>query len=120
MLLAPCTLAPDDLLRGGDPMSLKIDCDSHFLPHDAFDDMDPKYFDRGPHFVYDNSGGEVVVYRARAEQIPHFMWNYPTCLNMGRHYRGTWDCELRAADLEKIGFDRQVLVPNNAPFAYDV
>lgn len=101
-------------------MALKIDCDSHFLPHDAFDDVDRRFFDRGPHFVFDSEAREVVVYKARAEQIPAFMWDYPTCLRLGKRYAGVWDAGARSVDLEKIGFDKQVLVPNNAPYAYDV
>jgi aminocarboxymuconate-semialdehyde decarboxylase len=101
-------------------MAIKIDCDSHFLPSDAFDDVDPKFLGRRPHFVYDGQGREVVIYKDRAEQIPSFMWNYPTCLVLGRRHPGTSNIDVRAEDLKKIGFDRQVLVPNNAPFAYDV
>ena len=37
-------------------MSIKIDCDSHFSPHDAFDEVDPKFAGRGPRIVYDGSG----------------------------------------------------------------
>lgn len=101
-------------------MTIKVDCDSHFLPYDAFDEVDRRFGDRGPRFVFDGLGRDVVVYKARAQQIPDFMWDYPTCLQPGRRYPGVSDGDVRAADLEKIGFDRQVLVPNNAPFAYDV
>jgi aminocarboxymuconate-semialdehyde decarboxylase len=101
-------------------MAIKVDCDSHFLPYDAFDEVDKRFGDRGPRFVFASGGKEVVVYRARAEQIPDFMWDYPTCLNLGRRHPGVSNADVRARDLEKIGFDRQVLVPNNAPFAYDV
>ncbi len=101
-------------------MAIKIDCDSHFLPYDAFDEVDRRFGDRRPRFVFDGNGKEVVVYKARAEQIPDFMWDYPTCLNLGRRHPGVSNADVRARDLEQIGFDRQVLVPNNAPFAYDV
>lgn len=101
-------------------MAIKIDCDSHFLPHDAFDDVDPRFHGRRPRFVFDGQGRSVVIYKDRAAQIPPFMWDYPTCLVLGRRHPGTWDIDVRARDLKTIGFDRQVLVPNNAPFAYDV
>jgi aminocarboxymuconate-semialdehyde decarboxylase len=39
---------------------------------------------------------------------------------MGKRTAGVSDAAARAKDLEKIGFDRQVLVPNNGPYAYDV
>ncbi len=100
--------------------SLKIDCDSHFLPFDAFDDVDPKFADRAPRFVFDAQGRSVVVYKPRWDQIPPFMWNYPTCFVAGQRHPGTADADVRAHDLAKIGFDMQVLVPNNAPYAYDV
>jgi len=101
-------------------MSVKIDCDSHFLPHDAFDDVDPKFSGETPRFVYHGSGKQVVTYKARTEQLPAFMWNYPTCFNLLRQNPGVSNADARVEDLAKIGFDRQVLVPNNAPFAYDV
>src|SRR5205809_319257 len=74
----------------------------------------------GPPFVFTSGGKEVVVYKARAEKVLDFMWDYPTCLNLGRRHPGVSDADVRARDLEAIGFDRQVLVPNNAPYAYDV
>lgn len=101
-------------------MALKIDCDSHFLPRDAFDDVDPKFSGRAPRFVFDGSGKDAVVFPTRTEKLPSFMSNYPTCFRMGKRLRGVSDADARAADLARIGFDRQVLVPNNGPFGYDV
>jgi len=101
-------------------MGLKIDCDSHFLPYDAFDDVDPKFGDLRPQFVFNGSGKDVVIYKARTEKLPHFMWNYPTSFRLGKRVAGVSNADARAEDLAKIGFDRQVLVPNNAPYAYDV
>jgi hypothetical protein len=51
-------------------MAVKIDCDSHFLPYDAFDDVDPSFHGRAPRFVFDQCGKDVVVYNARTEKIP--------------------------------------------------
>ncbi len=101
-------------------MAVKIDCDSHFLPYDAFDDVDPNFHGRAPRFVFDQSGKHVVVYNARTEKIPHFMWNYPTSFCLEKRPPGISNADARVEDLAKIGFDRQVLVPSNAPFAYDV
>ena len=101
-------------------MSIKIDCDSHFSPHDAFDEVDPKFAGRGPRIVYDGSGKEATVYPERTAKILPYMWNYPTQFTMGRRPRGLWDADARVNDLGKIGFDRQVLIPQGAPFAYDV
>ena len=101
-------------------MALKIDCDSHFLPHDAFDDVDPKFGDQVPRFIFDGVGRQLVVYKPRTEKLPYFMWDYPICFRPLRQTPGVANVDARAVDLAKIGFDRQVLVPNNAPFAYDV
>jgi len=101
-------------------MAVKIDCDSHFLPYDAFDDVDPNFHGRAPRFVFGQSGKDVVVYNARTEKVPYFMWNYPTSFRLGKRTPGVSNADARVEDLAKIGFDRQVLVPNNAPFAYDV
>jgi aminocarboxymuconate-semialdehyde decarboxylase len=101
-------------------MALKSDCDSHFLPGDAFDDVDPRFGDRSPRFVFDAVGRQLVVYKPRTEKLPYFMWNYPTCFRPLRHVAGVSSIDARAVDLAKIGFDRQVLVPNNGPYAYDV
>ncbi len=101
-------------------MAVKIDCDSHFLPYDAFDDVDPNFHGRAPRFVFNGSGKDVVVYNARTDKIPAFMWNYPTSFRLGKRPPGLSNADDRVEDLAKIGFDRQVLVPNNAPFAYDV
>ena len=30
---------------------IRIDSDSHFTPLDAFDDLEPKYAETGPHFA---------------------------------------------------------------------
>lgn len=102
-------------------MAIKIDCDSHFLPYDAFDDVDPKFSDQAPRFVPNGSGDKSVVYEARTNQLPAFMWEYPNCFRTDiRHVPGVSDADARTIDLAKIGFDRQVLVPNNGPFGYDV
>jgi aminocarboxymuconate-semialdehyde decarboxylase len=102
-------------------MAIKIDCDSHFLPYDAFDDVDPSLSDRAPQFVSGSSGRSAVVYQARTDRILPFMWDYPSCFRMDiRQTPGVSNADARAEDLAKIGFDRQVLVPNNGPFGYDV
>ncbi|MFB3110580.1 MAG: amidohydrolase family protein [Gemmatimonadales bacterium] len=102
-------------------MGIKIDCDSHFSPKDAFDEVDPKFYARGPKIVSGASGRSVTVYPERTEQLLPFMWNYPTQFNMGPgQHRGIWDIDTRVNDLGKIGFDKQVLIPQGAPYAYDV
>ncbi len=101
-------------------MSTVIDCDSHFLPHDAFDDVDPAFASRAPRFVFGSGGKEIVVYNERTSQLPAYMANYPSVYQFARRTAGVFDADARVADLAKIGVDRQVLVPNNGPFGYDV
>lgn len=101
-------------------MAIKIDCDSHFSPHDAFDEVDPKFFRRGPRIVFDGSGREAVVYPAKTENMPYFMWDYPTQFRLAKRTPGLWDADVRVRDMAKTGFDRQVLLAQNSPFAYDV
>jgi len=101
-------------------MTIKIDCDSHFLPWDAFDEVDPKFHGRRPRFVRDGNGRSTVVFPDRTDHFPPYLWNYPTAFNMGRTAAGTHDSDARAADLEKIGFDMQVLVPNNGPYGNEL
>jgi aminocarboxymuconate-semialdehyde decarboxylase len=102
-------------------MPVRIDCDSHFFPYDAFRDVDPKFSGRGPRLVFDGSGGHVTVFKARTEKLPYFMQEYPgSFFRPSRTIPGASNPEARAEDLAKLGFDRQVLVPNNAHFAYDV
>ena len=102
-------------------MAIKIDCDSHFLPSDAFDDVDTKFSAVGPRFVFDGSGRHVTVYKARTANLPDFMRDYPgSYFRPSRTIPGASNADARVEDLAKIGFDRQVLVPNNAHFAYDV
>lgn len=101
-------------------MSIKIDSDSHFSPYDAFDDVDPKFHGRAPRFLRDALGRSGVVYKARTEKLPDFMWNYPTEFRLLKRAPGLRDSDARVEDLDKMGFDRQVLVPHTDLFCYDV
>ncbi len=48
---------------------IRIDSDSHFTPLDAFDDLDPKYAEIGPHFELLPSGRYKVIHKARDRLI---------------------------------------------------
>ena len=43
---------------------IRIDSDSHFTPLDAFNEVDPKYVEIGPHFEILPSGRYKVIYKA--------------------------------------------------------
>ena len=42
---------------------IRIDSDSHFTPLDAFNEVDPRYAEIGPHFEILPSGRYKVIYK---------------------------------------------------------
>jgi len=95
---------------------IRIDSDTHFTPLDAFDDLDPKYADQGPRVVALPSGRYRIDYPARAPFVPAHI--KPLRIN-GRP-KSDFEIEPRIEAMAQDGFDMQVLIPNNAPFYYDV
>ena len=53
-----------------------VDCDSHILPEDAFDEVAPEYRAQGPKLVTDDRGVRVV-YPARQRGIPDYARHIP-------------------------------------------
>lgn len=95
-----------------------VDCDSHILPADAFDEVAPEFCAQGPKIVSDEKGMRVV-YEARQRNIPDYARHIPNPFNARPGVPGD-DPVHRVADMAKSKFDMQVLVPNNGPFYYDV
>jgi hypothetical protein len=95
-----------------------VDCDSHILPDDAFDEVAPEYRDQGPKLVSDDRGVRVV-YPARQRGIPEYARHIPNPFNPRPRVPGD-DPAQRVTDMATSKFDMQVLVPNNGPFYYDV
>ena len=95
-----------------------VDCDSHILPEDAFDEVAPEYRAQGPKLVTDNRGVRVV-YPARQHGIPDYARHIPNPFNPRPRVTGD-DPAQRVTDMAMSNFDMQVLVPNNGPFYYDV
>ena len=95
---------------------IRIDSDSHFTPLDAFDEVDPKYADIGPHFLKLPTGRYRVVYQARDPFVPAHI----KPLRENGHPASDLDAAPRIEAMARDGFDMQVLIPNNAPFYYDV
>jgi aminocarboxymuconate-semialdehyde decarboxylase len=95
-----------------------IDCDSHILPGDAFDEVAAEFRSLGPKIVSDESGIRVV-YPARQRGIPDYARQLPNPFNARPRVPGD-DPARRVADMAESQFDIQVLVPNNGPFYYDV
>jgi len=95
---------------------IRIDSDTHFTPLDAFDDLDPKYADQGPRVVALPSGRYRIDYPARAPFVPAHI----KPLRIYGRPKSDFEIEPRIEAMAQDGFDMQVLIPNNAPFYYDV
>lgn len=95
---------------------IKIDSDTHFTPRDAFAQVDSKYAEIGPRFVELPNGRYLFDYKAREKFVPQHIKQ----LRLKGHAPGDFEVEPRIEAMVKDGFDMQVLIPNNAPFYYDV
>ena len=95
---------------------IRIDSDTHFTPLDAFADLDPKYTEQGPRVVALPSGNYRIDYPARAPFVPEHI----KPLRVNGRPKSNFEIEPRLAAMAQDGFDMQVLIPNNAPFYYDV
>ena len=95
---------------------IRIDSDSHFTPLDAFNEIDSRYVEIGPHFEILPSGRYKVIYQARDAFCAA---TYQAPARKG-HSASDLDPAPRIDAMAQDGFDMQVLIPNNAPFYYDV
>jgi aminocarboxymuconate-semialdehyde decarboxylase len=95
---------------------IRIDSDTHFTPLDAFADLDPKYAEQGPRVVALPSGHYRIDYSARAPFVPAHI----KPLRVNGRPKSDFEIEPRLDAMAQDGFDMQVLIPNNAPFYYDV
>lgn len=95
---------------------IRIDSDSHFTPLDAFAEVDPRYAEIGPHFEILPSGRYKMIYQARDPFVPQHI----KPLREKGHSASDLDPAPRIDAMAQDGFDMQVLIPNNAPFYYDV
>ena len=96
-----------------------VDCDSHILPEDAFNDVPEKFHQEGPRIQTDDKGNSCVVYPARQRNIPDYARTIPNPFNPRPRSSGNKP-EVRIADMAKAAIDIQVLVPSNGSFYYDV
>jgi len=96
-----------------------VDCDSHILPEDAFDEISGEFRHEGPRIVSDAQGHSCVVYPARQRNIPDYARSIPNPFNARPRSSGNRP-EVRIADMAKADIDIQVLVPSNGSFYYDV
>lgn len=96
-----------------------VDCDSHILPEDAFDDVPVEFRQEGPRIETDARGNSCVVYPARQRNIPDYARTIPNPFNPRPRSSGNKP-DVRIADMAKASIDIQVLVPSNGSFYYDV
>jgi aminocarboxymuconate-semialdehyde decarboxylase len=96
-----------------------IDCDSHILPRDAFQDVDPEFSHRKPRIVNDTEGKSFVAYEERQRNVPEYSRRIPNPFMPRPPQKGD-DPIVRVADMDQAQIDVQVLVPSNGSFYYDV
>ncbi len=96
-----------------------VDCDSHILPDDAFDEVAKEFEREKPRIATDTEGNSFVVYDARQRNIPDYSRHIPSPFVPRPRSSGD-DPTVRIADMAKAQIDMQVLVPSNGSFYYDV
>jgi len=87
-----------------------IDCDTHFMPRDAFDHVGGEFLDRRPVLKFDDTGlltdvefpGEPLRV-AGATPLP--------APGSGAHYPGNSDMGLRLKEYERMGIGAQFILP---------
>lgn len=96
-----------------------VDCDSHILPEDAFEEVPSEFRQEGPRVETDAQGNSCVIYPARQRNIPDYARSIPNPFNPRPRSSGN-RLDVRIADMAKANIDVQVLVPSNGSFYYDV
>jgi predicted TIM-barrel fold metal-dependent hydrolase len=88
-----------------------IDCDAHVIPRDAFDYVDEPFARLRPVFRFDEQGRYWDCdFPGAPEEVPGTT-PIPSLKGAGTNMDGMCDLEARLEDFEKMGVDRQVLVP---------
>ena len=87
-----------------------IDCDTHYLPADAYDHLGPEWEEKRPRFVWDDKGLLTGVdFPGAPPPVPGATPLEPP--GTGARYRGMYYMDERLRDYEKLGIDRQFLFP---------
>jgi predicted TIM-barrel fold metal-dependent hydrolase len=87
-----------------------IDCDTHYLPPDAYDRMGAEWERLRPRFVWDGQGMLTgVEFPGAPPRVPGATPLEPP--GTGARYRGMYDMDERLRDYEKLGIERQFLFP---------
>ena len=102
-------------------MPIRIDCDSHFFPNDAFDEVDPRFEHRRPRIWFDAAGRSAITYPDREVKLSyHQRHMLPNAFRFSRARPGYREVEPRIEFLDHLGIQMQVLVSGGDPFHYDV
>lgn len=87
-----------------------IDCDTHYLPRDAYDYLGAEWEDKRPRFIWDGQGLLTgVEFPGAPPRVPGATPLDPP--GTGARYRGMYNLEERLREYEKLGIDRQFLFP---------
>lgn len=89
---------------------MHIDCDCHFFPNDAFDDVDEQFADQKPRLVFNEDGGLTnIEFPGRPAQLSGTNPLPPPGGGSGR--AGMCDIDARIEEYDRMGVDVQLLVP---------
>lgn len=87
-----------------------IDCDTHFMPSDAFDHVGREFLDRRPILKFDDTG--LLTDVEFPGEPPRVAGATPLpAPGSGAHYPGNTDMEVRLEEYQKMGIDSQFILP---------
>lgn len=90
-----------------------IDCDTHIMPRDAFEDMPPELRDQSPVLEYDAQGLLVdIKFPGGPAQVPGTTPLGPP--GSGAKMKGLVDLDVRLADFPVLKIDHQFILPQLA------
>ncbi len=95
-----------------------IDCDTHIIPRDAMDYVDPELATLKPALSFDEEGRFLdTEFPGRAPPMPGTTPS-PAKGTTGWNYEGISDIRTRLRDYDRMGIELQVLVPQFTPFGW--
>jgi predicted TIM-barrel fold metal-dependent hydrolase len=87
-----------------------IDCDTHFMPRDAFDHVEREFLDRRPILKFENTG--LLADVEFPGEPPRVAGATPLpAPGSGAHYPGNTDMEVRLKEYDKMGIEAQFILP---------
>ncbi len=89
-----------------------IDCDSHFLPRDAFEHVEGDLATKRPIIKFDDNGVLAgVEFAGCPSQVPGSSPVRSTGLGSGSKMQGLWDMAYRLREYDQMGIEAQVILP---------